>query len=87
VATQIIATRKRQHGDHQHVDSILTEDHRTYTRAQAVERILNGWEAFYTEYAGQRAKVFVRDGSCGVSYITTTPDGTTKNNLLHIADF
>jgi hypothetical protein len=87
VATKIIATRKRPCGDHKHVDSILTLDRRTYTRAEAVTRIEGGWEAFYTEYQGDTANVYVRRGNCGVKYITTKPDGTVYNNLLKLPDF
>ncbi len=87
MATKITATRKRPHGDHKHVDSILTIKGDVYSRDEAVRRIDGGWEAFYTDYQGDTARVYARNGTCGVRFITTEPDGTVYNNLLKLPDF
>ncbi len=90
MATKIVATRKQSsaYGDHVHVAFVKTVDGRVFSRAEAVQRIDSGWEAFYTEYAGRRAGVYVRRCShCDLRFITTKPDSITGNNLLDLPDF
>jgi len=62
---------------------------RILNRETVISKINQGWESFYTSVGGQMATVIVR--SCpycyASDYITTTPDSTTKNNLLSLSGF
>lgn len=39
---------------------------------------------FYTDVGGRRATVLAKTNSYGTRYVTTAPDGYTKNNLLSL---
>jgi hypothetical protein len=72
---------------HRHVAEVLTADGRVFTRAQLVQTIDAGWEQFETYANGRTARVYTRSCNCGIRYATTTPDGTTTNNLLGLPPF
>jgi hypothetical protein len=70
---------------HDHIARVkLLNQRDDYTRAQIIGWIRAG-HVFYT-YANPPALVYVRScPHCAASdYITTSPDGTTKNNLLDL---
>jgi hypothetical protein len=88
MATQVVAvhTVKPYGYSHEHISHVRTADGRTLTRETVIQRIYNGWEAFYTLVSGYRADVVVRGCPyCGAGdYITTLPD---SNNLLSLPRF
>lgn len=58
----------------------------TITRSQAVLMIDSGAAHFYTaDYLGRRARVYSVHPMYGSPYITTSPDGSTANNLLSLS--
>jgi len=74
---------------HEHIAKVRCSDGSTWSRATVVKDIRTGRDSYYTYGGGRYADVIVRDcPMCSYSdYITTTPDSTTKNNLLELPRF
>lgn len=73
---------------HDHIARVRLLGHqRDYSRAQVIASIYRG-DAFYT-YANPPARVYVH--ACpfclASDYITTHPDATAQNNLLHLPKY
>lgn len=95
MATQIVAIRKESSygssygSPHMHIAYVKTGDGRVLARSTVVQSINSGWDSFFTYVDRVRANVYVRNcPACNANdYITTTPDGTVDNNLLHLPTF
>jgi hypothetical protein len=74
---------------HPHIGWVRLSDGTVETRAQVIGYINQGWN--YLTYATNvpQARVIVMDCPiCGSGdYITTEPDWTEQNNLLHLPKF
>jgi hypothetical protein len=91
VAYQIVKVRKEpllapQY--HQHIAEVELASGQRITRADVIANINRGVE-FYTFVNYTRARVYVHYCPTCFSrdYITTTPDGTTANNLDNLPSF
>ena len=73
---------------HQHIAAVELSDGTRLTRSQVITYIRQGVE-FFTYVGYQRARVYVHHcPTCwSRDYITTTPDGTTSNNLDNLPQF
>jgi hypothetical protein len=78
---------------HHHIESVKLSDGQHVTRSAVATAIRNG-EIFYTlpPAPAPQARVYVMRfcpvyGCVSTDYITTHPDDTTKNNLLHLRQF
>jgi hypothetical protein len=96
VATQIVAvnttyelTTKNGDGLHKHISEVKTAGGRVLTRAEVVSKIRTGSESFCTEVDGKEPLVVVVTcpNCSNGSYIRTTDDDTTADNLLSLPSF
>jgi Protein of unknown function (DUF3892) len=96
MATQIVAvntsyelTTKGDGAMHKHITEVKTASGRVLTRAEVVSKIKSGTESFCTKAAGKQPLVIVV--TCphctSGSYIRTTDDSTTADNLLSLPPF
>ena len=76
-------------GHHEHIAKVKCSDGKVWSRATVIKDIRTGRDSYHTYGGGQYADVIVRGcPHCAYSdYITTTPDSTTKNNLLSLPKF
>jgi hypothetical protein len=75
---------------HMHIAAVKMYDGTTQSRQQVIANIRFGWATYYTYTAtGIGAKVIPANcPHCGThDYITTEPDTTVENNLLHLPRF
>jgi hypothetical protein len=74
---------------HEHIAKVKTKGGSEWSRATVVKDIRYGNDSYYTYGGGEYADVIVREcPHCDFGdYITTTPDSTTKNNLLDLPRF
>lgn len=74
---------------HEHIAKVRTKGGGEWSRQTVVNDIRYGRDSYYTYGGGEYADVIIRDcHNCGYEdYITTTPDSTTKNNLLSLPRF
>ncbi len=96
MATKIVAvntkyelTTKGEGAMHKHITEVKTAGGTVLTRAEVVSRIKNGTESFCTKAGGKEPLVVVV--TCphcfNGSYIRTTEDDTTADNLLSLPSF
>lgn len=78
---QIVGTRKDQNNVITHICTGGTP----VPKGDAIINIELGFRKYFTRVNGRRAEVFVRSDG-GTKYLTTSPDGTTRNNLLDLPD-
>src|ERR1700722_11555671 len=72
---------------HQHIGAVELSSGKQMTRTEVISLIRKG-TVFYTDANGYRAEVYVpRCHRCNLSYLTTSPDGTTANNLDYLPRF
>jgi hypothetical protein len=73
---------------HEHIGYVMLSDGTVEARATVIYNITYGRDRYYTN-ANPPASVYVHPCPfCGASdYITTHPDGTATNNLLHLPKF
>jgi hypothetical protein len=72
---------------HEHITAVQIADTAILSRSTVIADLLSATgDRYYTYAAGQYARVEV--GTCphcwSRNYITTAPDSTTANNLLHL---
>jgi hypothetical protein len=86
-----VQVQKTSDDPHEHITAVKIGDSNTRLSLSTVVNDIrdpNG-DRYITYGGGERANVYVR--SCPRctfrDYITTTPDGTTKNNLLSLPRF
>ena len=74
---------------HEHIARVRTSGGGEWSRETVVRDIRFGDDSYYTYGGGLYADVIVRGcPHCTFGdYITTTPDSTTKNNLLELPRF
>jgi hypothetical protein len=96
MATQIVAvntsqelTTKGTGAFHKHITEVKTAAGRILTRADVVSRIKNGEETFCTKVGAKEPLVVVVTcpHCANGSYIRTTDDDTTADNLLSLPSF
>jgi hypothetical protein len=97
MATQIVAvntsyeltTKGTGGGMHKHITEVKTAASRVLTRAEVVSKIKSATESFCTKVDGKEPLVIVV--TCphcsNGSYIRTTDDSTTADNLLSLPSF
>jgi Protein of unknown function (DUF3892) len=96
MATQIVAvntsqelTTKGTGAMHKHITEVKTAGGRVLTRAEVVSKVQDGSESFCTKVGDKEPLVIVV--ACphcsNGSYIRTTEDSTTADNLLSLPPF
>lgn len=73
---------------HEHIEAVKTSQGTVLTRAQVIAKINANTDQFVTA-GNPPGRVYVhRCPHCGTGdYITTHPDSTPTNNLLHLPPF
>jgi|GEM_PF-3373255 hypothetical protein len=96
MAIQIVAvntshelTTKGAGAMHKHITEVKTAGGRVLTRAEVVSKIKGGTESFCTKVDGKEPLVVVVTcpHCANGSYIRTTEDSTTADNLLSLPSF
>jgi Protein of unknown function (DUF3892) len=74
-------------GYHEHIGAVELSTGQVLSVSEAISAIRRGI-GFYTLVNGSQARVYVHNcGKCRGPYITTSPDGTTANNLDNLPKF
>jgi hypothetical protein len=87
---QIVRVRKVSSfagGYHEHIGAVQLSTGQVLSVNDVIAAIRNG-TGFYTMAGGSQARVYVPHcHRCRTPYITTSPDGTTANNLDNLPKF
>ena len=83
---RITATRKDGPDYDRRIDAVQLEFSQVWGIDQVIQWIDSGVHRFYTSIGGIVAEVYVRRRGLGAKYLTTSPDGYQRNNLLILPD-